>query len=161
MPMQQLRTKFLPELLQSIPRDQWSSEDRALVAAIEHDVVAEMGLAQHVDRRSFASPNNKDGVSFSMGGSNIHADGATFQVMDGISMDNLGNWNARVLDGLTLHNDGQMTTRVTKGVEVRTDGQVSVEAGGARFSFGGKDKKKKEDEWDWGTGQKKEKGWFD
>ena len=65
-----------------------------------------------------------------------------------------------VHDGFTLHSDGKMTTNVTRGIDVRTDGQISADIGGARFSFGG-DKRKTDNEWDWGTGQKKEKGWFD
>ena len=66
----------------------------------------------------------------------------------------------RVVDGVTLYSDGTHTTRLMDGVDVRSDGQVSTEVAGFRFSSGGK-KKEKKDEWDWGTGEKKEKGWFD
>ena len=132
--------------------------EQRFVSRTRHGLHDDTGLARHADIRSPVSPNNPDGVSMNAAGFNLGPDGtATFEVMDGVSMDSDGNWNMRVVDGVTMHSDGEWTTRMMDGVEVRSDGQVSQEFMGWRISSGGKDEDDK------GRGlfePKKETGWF-
>lgn len=157
-----LRRKFFPPRLDQIPMQQRTMEDYRRDAALRHGQApaGDWSADAVAVRRSGVAPNHGAGMSYSIAGINVASDGTrTYELVDGLSIDSDGGMNTRVVDGLTLHSDGNYTTRVTKGLDVRSDGQVSTEAAGFRFSFGGKEKKK--DEWDWGTGQKKEKGWFD
>lgn len=157
-----LRRKFFPPRLEEIPMPQRTMEDYRRDAALRHgDAVPGDWSADAVAvRKSGVAPNHGPGMSYNIAGINVASDGTrTYELVDGVSFDEDGGYNTRVVDGVTLHSDGNYTTRVTKGVDIRSDGQVSTEVAGFRFSFGGKEKKK--DEWDWGTGQKKEKGWFD
>lgn len=157
-----LRRKFFPPRLEEIPMPQRTREDYRRDAALRHGeaVPGDWSADAVAVRKSGVAPNHGPGMSYSIAGINVASDGTrTYELVDGVSFDEDGGYNTRVVDGVTLHSDGNYTTRVTKGVDIRSDGQVSTEAGGFRFSFGGKEKKK--DEWDWGTGQKKEKGWFD
>lgn len=158
--LSRLQVTFFPELTSRLPQAERTQDDYHVMAALQHGTAPSSQLVPYADARSPAAPNNPDGVSINSGSSNFASDRTTFGVMDGVSMDTEGGWNMRVVDGVTLHSDGTHTTRLMDGVDVRSDGQVSTEVAGFRFSSGGK-KKEKKDEWDWGTGEKKEKGWFD
>lgn len=155
-----LNAIFFPEETHLIPPAERTYADYQTIAAMQHGGKVSGTVLQHADARSPVAPNNPNGVSVNAAGLNFGGGNTTFDVVDGVSMDTQGNWNMRVVDGVTLHSDGKHTTRVTDGLDIRSDGQISSEVGGFRFSFGGKDDKKK-DEWDWGTGEKKQKGWFD
>jgi hypothetical protein len=154
-----VQANFFPETINNLPLLEHTAADHRIMAALRHGATAPAGLTRHVDSRSPAAPNNPDGVSIGIGGTNIAGDRATIELVDGVSMDTKGNFNTRLVDGLTVHSKGGYTVNAMKGVDIRSDGQISVEAKGARFSFGGK--KEEKDEWDWGTGEKKAKGWFD
>ena len=157
-----LRRKFFPPSLEEIPMQNRTMDDYRRDTALRHGeaLPGDWSADAAAVRKSGVAPNHGPGMSYTIAGINVASDGTrTYEVVDGLSIDEDGGYNTRVVDGVTLHSDGKYTTRVTKGIDIRSDGQVSTEAGGFRFSFGGKDKKK--DEWDWGTGQKKEKGWFD
>jgi len=158
-----LARKFFPPRLDDIPMNQRQAADYRREAALGHGQVLPGDWSSEAAqlRRTGAAPNHGAGASYSIAGINVASDGTrTYEIVDGLSIDNQGGMNTRVSDGFTLHSDGKMTTNVTRGIDVRTDGQISADIGGARFSFGG-NKRKTDDEWDWGTGQKKEKGWFD
>ena len=154
-----LEQVFFPEKILAIPFAERTPQQRSFAAAVQGGFSDNTGISRYADARSPVAPNNPDGVSMNAAGFNFGGGNTTFDVVDGVSMDKDGNWNMRVVDGVTLHSDGKHTTSMG-GIDVRSDGQISSEVGGFRFSFGGKDDKKK-DEWDWGTGEKKQKGWFD
>lgn len=155
-----LETMFFPERVFNMAYAEMSPGQQRFYHRAREGLPDDTGLSRYADRRSPVAPNHGDGSSVGFAGFNVASDGTnTVHVMDGVSMDGEGNWNLRVVDGVTLHSDGKTTTRVADGLDIRSDGQVSAEIGGFRLSSGGKEKKK--DEWDWGTGEKKEKGWFD
>ncbi|WP_157799466.1 hypothetical protein [Qipengyuania seohaensis] len=165
MNIRRLQVTFFPELVMKLPRNEWTWRDHQVAAAMRNGSEPNPVTVQHADRRSPVAPNNPGGLSVNSGGANYAGDRATFEVMDGVSMDTEGNWNMRAMDGVTLHSDGKHTVSMG-GIDVRSDGQMSTEIAGIRISSKGKDEKAKDnwlapkEETDW-FGNKKKKGWFD
>lgn len=165
MNIRRLQVTFFPELVMKLPRNEWTWRDHEVAAAMRIGVEPNPATVQHADKRSPVAPNNSAGLSINSGGANYASDRATFEVMDGVSMDTDGNWNMRAMDGVTLHSDGKHTVSMG-GIDVRSDGQMSTEIAGIRISSKGKDEKAKDnwfapkEETDW-FGNKKKKGWFD